>query len=104
MHAHRLGGDRTGTPNGTTGRVQGVTDHWRRWEGTWLVGNVARLGPFSLRIEIEGIQTRACSIHVDSHGIVNAYVSNLEDQLSATETSHINQSLNLAISGELILI
>jgi hypothetical protein len=36
---------------------------------TWLVGNVTRLGPVSLRIEIEGVQTRACSIHVDSHGI-----------------------------------
>ena len=38
-------------------------------KGTWLVGNVTRLGPVSLRIEIEGIQTRACSIHVDNHGI-----------------------------------
>ena len=38
-------------------------------KGTWLVGNVTRLGPVSLRVEIEGIQTRTCSIHVDSHGI-----------------------------------
>ena len=38
-------------------------------KGTWLVGNVTRLGPNSLRFEIEGVQTRACLIHVDSHEI-----------------------------------
>jgi hypothetical protein len=38
-------------------------------EGTWLVANVSRLGPVSLRVEIEGVQTRACVIHVDNHGI-----------------------------------
>ena len=38
-------------------------------KGTWLVGNVTRLGPESLRFEIEGVQTRACLIYIDSHGI-----------------------------------
>jgi hypothetical protein len=38
-------------------------------EGTWLVGNVTRLGPASVHVEIEGIQTRACSISVENHGI-----------------------------------
>lgn len=38
-------------------------------KGRWLVANVTRLGPASLHVEIEGIQTRACSISVDSHGI-----------------------------------
>jgi hypothetical protein len=38
-------------------------------EGTWLVANVTRLGPASLHVEIEGIQTRACSILVDNHRI-----------------------------------
>jgi hypothetical protein len=38
-------------------------------EGTWVVANVKRLGPVSLRVEIEGVQTRACVIYVDSHGI-----------------------------------
>lgn len=38
-------------------------------EGTWLVANVTRLGPASLHVEIEGIQTRACSISVDNHRI-----------------------------------
>ena len=38
-------------------------------KGTWLVANVTRLGPVSLHAEIEGVQTRACYIHVDSHRI-----------------------------------
>lgn len=38
-------------------------------KGTWLVANVKRLGPASLHVEIEGIETRACSISVDNHGI-----------------------------------
>ncbi|KAH9018391.1 hypothetical protein EDB85DRAFT_1873820 [Lactarius pseudohatsudake] len=35
----------------------------------WLVANVTRRGPASLRVEIEGMQTRACRIYVDSHSI-----------------------------------
>jgi len=38
-------------------------------EGTWFIANVTRLGPASLRVEIEGVQTRACRIYIDSHGI-----------------------------------
>jgi len=38
-------------------------------KGRWLVANVTRLGPASLHVEIEGIQTRACTISVDNHGI-----------------------------------
>ena len=38
-------------------------------KGTWFVANVTRLGPASLHVEIEGIQTRACSISVDNHRI-----------------------------------
>lgn len=38
-------------------------------KGTWVVANVTRLGPVSLHVEIEGVQTRACSIYVDSHKI-----------------------------------
>ena len=38
-------------------------------EGTWIIANVTRLGSASLRVEIEGVQTRACRIYVDSHGI-----------------------------------
>lgn len=46
--------------------IAGVSDDSK---GTWLVANVTRLGPVSLHAEIEGVQTRACYIHVDSHGI-----------------------------------
>jgi len=36
----------------------------------WLVANVTRRGgPASLHVEIEGAQTRACRIYVDSHSI-----------------------------------
>ena len=38
-------------------------------KGSWLVANVTRLGPASLHVEIEGIQTRACTISVDNHRI-----------------------------------
>ena len=38
-------------------------------EGSWLVANVTRRGPSSLHVEIEGVQTRACRIYVDSHSI-----------------------------------
>ncbi|KAH8981758.1 hypothetical protein EDB86DRAFT_416246 [Lactarius hatsudake] len=38
-------------------------------EDPWLVANVTRRGPASLRVEIEGMQTRACRIYVDSHSI-----------------------------------
>ncbi len=38
-------------------------------KGTWLAASVTRLGPHSLRVEIEGVQTRACSISIDNHGI-----------------------------------
>ena len=38
-------------------------------KGTWLVANVTRLGPASLHVEIEGIQTRACTISVENYGI-----------------------------------
>jgi hypothetical protein len=38
-------------------------------KGRWLVANVTRLGPASFHVEMEGIQTRACSISVDNHGI-----------------------------------
>lgn len=38
-------------------------------EDSWLVANVTRRGPASLRVEIEGVQTRACRIYVDSHSI-----------------------------------
>lgn len=38
-------------------------------EAAWLVANVTRRGPASLRVEIEGMQTRACRIYVDSHSI-----------------------------------
>jgi hypothetical protein len=38
-------------------------------KGAWLVANATRLGPASLRVEIEGVETRSCRIYVDSHGI-----------------------------------
>jgi hypothetical protein len=38
-------------------------------KGKWLVANVTRLGPASLHVEIEGIQTRACTISVENYGI-----------------------------------
>lgn len=38
-------------------------------KGIWLDANVTRLGPGSLHVEVEGIQTRACSISVDNHRI-----------------------------------
>ncbi|KAH9018783.1 hypothetical protein EDB83DRAFT_2528347 [Lactarius deliciosus] len=38
-------------------------------EGSWLIANVTRRGPASLRVEIEGVQTRVCRIYVDSHSI-----------------------------------
>jgi hypothetical protein len=38
-------------------------------EGTWIIANITRLGSASLRVEIEGVQTRACRIYIDSHGI-----------------------------------
>ncbi|KAI9441833.1 hypothetical protein H4582DRAFT_1420677 [Lactarius indigo] len=38
-------------------------------EDSWLIANVTRRGPASLRVEIEGEQTRACRIYVDSHSI-----------------------------------
>jgi hypothetical protein len=38
-------------------------------EGSWLVANVTRRGPASLHVEIEGVQTRACRIFVESHSI-----------------------------------
>jgi hypothetical protein len=41
----------------------------REDKGAWLVANATRLGPISLRVEIEGIETRACRIYVDSHAI-----------------------------------
>ncbi|KAH9959052.1 hypothetical protein BC827DRAFT_1215483 [Russula dissimulans] len=36
---------------------------------SWFVANATRLGPVSLRVEIEGFHTRACRIYVDSHRI-----------------------------------
>jgi hypothetical protein len=38
-------------------------------EGTWIVANVTRLGSASFRVEIEGVETRACRVYVDSHGV-----------------------------------
>ncbi|KAI9507743.1 hypothetical protein F5148DRAFT_1284822 [Russula earlei] len=38
-------------------------------KGSWIVANASRIGPRSLRIEIEGVRTRACRIYVDNHGI-----------------------------------
>ena len=38
-------------------------------KGAWLAANTTRLGPTSLRVEIEGVETRSCRIYVDSHGI-----------------------------------
>ncbi|KAH9961137.1 hypothetical protein BGW80DRAFT_1463970 [Lactifluus volemus] len=38
-------------------------------KGAWLVANATRLGPISLRVEIEGVETRSCRIYVDSHAI-----------------------------------
>ncbi|KAH9058214.1 hypothetical protein EDB87DRAFT_942850 [Lactarius vividus] len=38
-------------------------------EGSWLIANVTRRGPASLRVEIEGVQTHGCRIYVDSHSI-----------------------------------
>jgi hypothetical protein len=38
-------------------------------KATWLVANVTRLGPALLHVEIEGIQTRACTISVEKYGI-----------------------------------
>lgn len=35
----------------------------------WLVANVTRLGHASLRIEVKGVQTRACRIYIESHRI-----------------------------------
>jgi hypothetical protein len=37
--------------------------------GSWLVANVTRRGQASLHVEIEGVQTRACRIFVESHSI-----------------------------------
>jgi hypothetical protein len=38
-------------------------------DSSWLFANVTRRGPASLHVEIEGVQTRACRIYVDSHSI-----------------------------------
>ena len=38
-------------------------------EDSWFFVNVTRRGPASLHVEIEGEQTRACRIYVDSHSI-----------------------------------
>ena len=55
-------------------------------KGTWLAANVTRLGPASLRVEIEGIQTRACSISVDNHRI-RRYRARTRREGGTTETS-----------------
>jgi hypothetical protein len=36
---------------------------------SWLAANVTRRGPASLHVEIEGVESRACRIYVDSHSI-----------------------------------
>jgi len=38
-------------------------------DDSWLVANVTRRGPASLHVEIEGVESRACRIYVDSHSI-----------------------------------
>jgi hypothetical protein len=41
----------------------------REGKGAWLVANPTRLGSISFHVEIEGVETRACRIYVDSHAI-----------------------------------
>ena len=38
-------------------------------DDSWLVANVTRRGPASLHVEIEGVESRAGRIYVDSHSI-----------------------------------
>ena len=55
-------------------------------KGTWFIANVTRLGTASLRVEIEGVQTRACRIYIDSHGI-RRYRARTRPQDGAGESS-----------------
>jgi len=55
-------------------------------KGIWLAANVTRLGPVSLRVQIEGFQTRACSISVDNHGI-RRYRAHTRQEGGTTEIS-----------------
>jgi hypothetical protein len=55
-------------------------------KGSWLIANVTRLGPASLHVEIEGIQTRACSISVENHGI-RRYRARTRQEGGTTEIS-----------------
>lgn len=55
-------------------------------KGTWFIANVTRLGPASLRVEIEGVQTRACRIYIDSHGI-RRYRARTRPEHGADESS-----------------
>lgn len=49
-------------------------------EGSWLVANVTRSGPASLHVEIEGVQTRACRIFIESHSIKRCRARTIADQ------------------------
>jgi len=55
-------------------------------EGTWFIANVTRLGSASLRVEIEGVKTRACRIYVDSHEIKRYHARTLPGE-GASESS-----------------
>ncbi|KAH9990656.1 hypothetical protein BJV74DRAFT_421616 [Russula compacta] len=49
--------------------IRGAGEDDSKGSHTWLVANVTRLGRASLRVEIEGVQTRACRVYVESHRI-----------------------------------
>jgi hypothetical protein len=55
-------------------------------KGGWLVANATRLGPASLRVEIEGVETRACGIYVDSHTI-RRYRARTRQELGGSEST-----------------
>jgi hypothetical protein len=56
-------------------------------KGIWLVANVTRLEPASLHVEIEGIQTWACSISIDNHRIRRYRARSTRREGGTTETS-----------------
>jgi hypothetical protein len=55
-------------------------------KGAWLVANATRLGPTSLRVEIEGVETRSCRVYMDSHGI-RRYRARTRQEGSGSESS-----------------
>ena len=55
-------------------------------KGGWLFANATRLGPASLRIELEGVETRNCRIYMDSHTI-RRYRARTQQVMSGSEST-----------------